>query len=295
MLPEILFRACRLLAVLPALALAGCESAFFGALNLGHQPEAVEIESGVDFESGHGLALDVYRPAGARGAPIVVFFHGGRWQGGNRTEYAFVGEALAARGVVGVVPDYREYPGVRFPAFVEDAARAVAWAHAHAVSIGGDPQRVHVAGHSAGAQIAALVAADARYLATVGLQPRDLAGAIAIAGPHDFLPITDADLADIFGPPERYPESQPVRFVDGDEPPFLLLHGLDDRLVEPRDSEVLGRLLREAGVPCELALYPDVGHLRILAALHLKLRRLAPTLDDVVRYVVRAPQHGAPP
>ena len=120
-----------------------------------------------------------------------------------------------------------------------------------------------------------------------GFAPRDLAGVIAIAGPHDFLPITEADIAGIFGPPERYPESQPVNFVDGDEPPFLLLHGSDDDLVRPRNSVSLAERLQAADEPCELKLYPGVGHIRILAAMDLSYERLAPTLDDVKAFVGR--------
>ena len=216
-----------------------------------------------------------------------MFFYGGRWQDGNRRQYAFVGKALAANGIVAVLPDYREYPAVRFPAFVEDAARAVAWARQHAQALGGDPSRLYVAGHSAGGHIAALLGTDARYLRAQGFAPRDLAGVIAIAGPHDFLPITEADIAGIFGPPERYPDSQPVNFVDGDEPPFLLLHGSDDDLVRPRNSVSLAERLQAAHEPCELKLYPGIGHIRILAAMDLSYDRLAPTLDDVKAFVGR--------
>jgi acetyl esterase/lipase len=269
-----------------AVALAGCESTFFSLLNAGPTPDGVVVERNQAYEE-TGEQLDVYRPDTGAAAPIVVFFYGGRWQGGSRREYSFVGKALASRGIVAVLPDYREYPAVRFPVFVEDAARAVAWARAHAAANGGDPRRLFVAGHSAGAHIAALIGTDARYLSAVGLAPRDLAGVIAIAGPHDFLPITDADIAEIFGPPERYPQSQPINFVDGDEPPFLLLHGRDDDLVRPRESESLAAKLQAAGVPCELRIYPDVGHIRILAAMDLSYRRLAPTLDDVAGFVAR--------
>jgi len=273
---------------LSALLITGCEAAFFRVLNAGGTPSTVSAERDQIYAADTGEKLDVYRPvASAAGAPVVVFFYGGRWQGGNRAEYSFVGEALAARGIVAVLPDYREYPAVVFPVFVTDAAQAVAWAREHAASLGGDPARLYVAGHSAGAHIAALLGTDTRYLGAVGLAPRDLAGVIAIAGPHDFLPITDADLAAIFGPPERYPESQPVNFVDGDEPPFLLLHGADDDLVEPRNSENLAARLHAAHEPCELRIYPDTGHIRILAALALGHEKLAPTLDDVVRFVER--------
>ncbi|MDE2608299.1 MAG: alpha/beta hydrolase, partial [Burkholderiales bacterium] len=84
--------------------------------------------------------LDIYAPLGAtRPTPVVVFFYGGNWDSGARGEYRFVGEALAARGITAVIADYRLYPQVVYPAFVEDSARAVAWTLAHIGSYGGDP------------------------------------------------------------------------------------------------------------------------------------------------------------
>lgn len=272
-----------------ALASAACTRGYFGALNSGAVPDGVRIEGGIEYAGDAGPALDVYRPRGTAPAPVVVFFYGGRWQGGDRRDYSFVGEALAERGLVGVLPDYRQYPEVGFPGFVDDAARAVAWAIEHAAAIGGDPSRVFIAGHSAGGHIAALLATDAGYLAANGLAPRQLAGAIAIAAPLDFLPIVDADIAAIFGPPERYPASQPVNFVDGDEPPFLLLHGQSDRLVWTHNSRNLAVKLETVAVPVELAIYPDTGHFRILAALDEQFDWLAPTLDDLVRFVESTP------
>jgi acetyl esterase/lipase len=268
-------------------ALSGCESGFFAVLNAGGTPPGVAVERDQRYAAELDERLDVYRPAATVGAPVVVFLYGGRWQDGSRNDYAFVGRALASRGFVTVVPDYREYPEVRFPAFVEDAAQVVAWTRTHVTRLGGDARRLYLAGHSAGAHIAALLGTDARYLAAVGMEPRDLAGVVAIAGPHDFLPITDADLAEIFGPPERYADSQPVSFVDGDEPPFLLLHGKDDDAVRVRNSENLAARLRSVNVACDLKLYPGVGHVRILAAIDPDYARLAPTLGDVVRFVGR--------
>jgi acetyl esterase/lipase len=272
---------------LAAVLATGCEATFFRVLNAGSIPASIAIDRDVVYATDTGQRLDVYRPAMASGAPVVVFFYGGRWQGGDRQRYAFVGEALAASGIVAVLPDYREYPAVRFPAFVEDAARAVGWARQHARALGGNSSRLYVAGHSAGGHIAALLGTDAHYLRAQGFAPRDLAGVIAIAGPHDFLPITEADLAEIFGPPERYPASQPVNFVDGDEPPFLLLHGSDDDIVRTRNSVSLAERLLAAHEPGELRLYPGVGHIRILAAMDLSYDRLAPTLDDVKAFVGR--------
>jgi len=273
------------LAALTSLMLSGCQAAFFGAINLGGPPQQVRFLPDRVYDESHGLALDLHCPADAVGAPMVVFFHGGKWTEGNRGWYRFVGTALASRGIAAAVPDYRMYPAVRFPVFMEDAAHALAWARRHARDCGADPERVFVAGHSSGAHMGMLLATDARYLERVDMEPRDLAGAIGIAGPYDFLPSTDAEITDTFGPPTRYPESQPVNFVDGDEPPFLLLHGLKDRRVWLQNSERLEQRLKTAGIPVKYKTYPGVSHAGIVLAFSSQFRDKAPTLDDVVEFV----------
>jgi acetyl esterase/lipase len=169
----------------------------------------------------------------------------------------------------------------------QDAAEAARWTMEHAAEFGGDPHRVFLAGHSAGAHIAALLASDARYLAAQGLTPRDFAGAIGVAGPYDFLPLLDPALIDVFGAEADWPASQPIRFVDGDEPPFLLLQGGGDRIVEPRNAAAMADALRTHGVPMTYTAYPRVGHFRILAG--IRYPWLAPTLADVLAFITRTP------
>lgn len=278
----------RLLATASSLALAGCQSALYSGINLLADDTGVVEQRGIVFDPAHALALDVYRPERPRaGAPTVLFFYGGSWRNGERGWYAFVGRALARNGVIAIIPDYRKAPQVRFPAFIEDGARAVAWAHAHAARHGADPGRLHLMGHSAGAQIAALLGTDGRHLAAVGLAPTDLAGVIGLAGPYDFLPITSRKLAEVFGPVERHPASQPVNFVDGDEPPFLLLQGLDDGVVIPRNARRMAARLAANGVAVEHREYPGVGHPGILLALARPARSQAPVLADVLAHLER--------
>ncbi|MFC0677345.1 alpha/beta hydrolase [Lysobacter korlensis] len=264
-----------------ALMTGGCERALFAFANRGLPPP----ESTVTYAPDAGLALDVYRPDGANGsAPVVVFFYGGNWQRGTREQYRFVGRRLARNGVLAVVADYRTWPRAGFPAFVEDGAKAVAWARENARRYGGDPSRVFVAGHSAGAQIAALIATDARYLQPHGLSPRDLAGAIGLSGPYDFN-IT-GQYVPIFGPPAQWPRAQAVNFVDGDEPPFLLVHGAADEVVEARDSRQLAELLRAAGVRVELLELPEAGHSAPLLGLYSP-ERAPNVLPAILSFVKR--------
>ncbi len=274
-------RAC--FGALLALLATGCQSAFFGFVNRDSaQPDVTAV-----YDPARGLSLDIYRPTGvAPGAPVVLFFYGGSWQMGTRAQYRFVGSRLAENGVVAIVADYRTWPTAGFPAFMEDAARAVRWTLDHAAEHGGDPQRIHVAGHSAGAQIAALIGTDARYLAAVDARPQQLAGVIGLSGPYDF--VISGKLEEIFGPRSQWPEAMAVRFVDGDEPPFLLIHGDRDRTVDVGNSRKLEFALRRAGVETRLLVLPGGNHF-VTAAAFYDPDRAPEVLPAVLRFVRAVP------
>lgn len=232
--------------------------------------------------------LDVYPAAGAAdvGAkrPVLVFLYGGSWNSGRRQDYAWAARALAAKGFVVVTPDYRLAPDSPFPAFVEDAAAAVAWAHANAQQHGGDGSRLVLVGHSAGAHIAMMVALDRRFIDRTGAPSEAIRGAVGLAGPYRFDPREEGVLADAFG---RYPDPaavQPVNFARADAPPTLLLHGDADTRVLPRNSQRLAAALEEAGATSEVKLYRGVDHAGILLALSKPFRQRAPTLDDVTAF-----------
>lgn len=291
----------RLLIVAVALLLGGCQGAWFVSLNAARAPADVELRGDLEFDSAHGLSLDVYRPLRAAHAPVVVFFYGGDWTHGERAWYRFVGRALAAQGLVAVIPDYRKFPDVAPDGFMSDAARAVAWTRAHAAEFGGDADDLFVMGHSAGGHIAALLATDPAWLAAAGLVPRDLAGCIGLAGVYLFLPedSDDDDMLAVFGDDEPVQESaMPLGFVRGAEPPMLLLHGLDDDEVDPANSRLLAEALRAHGDEAELRLYPDVDHSALLFALSPSRHARAPVLDDLLAFVrahPRAANAGATP
>ena len=284
-------RAC---AVLLALAgLAGCADVFFGLIGGGADTHNLDLRNDIVFDAAHRLKLDVYAPKQAAAAPVVVFFYGGSWVEGHRRWYRYVGTALANHGVITVIADYRKYPEVHFPAFMQDAALAVVWARAHAAEFGGDAQRLFVMGHSAGGQIAALLACDRRYLADAGMQPRDLAGMIGVAGAYAFLPFVD-DEPDIFGNDAqgRY-DSQPINFVDGDEPPMLLLQGEDDEEVPPDNAQAMAERAQAMDGTAALKLYAGVDHSSIMLALARGHRTQVPTLADILAFIAAPPR--APP
>lgn len=231
--------------------------------------------------------LDVCRPRNAVGAPVVIFFYGGAWQSGYNELYRYVAKALARRGYVAVVPDYRIYPEVCYPDFLDDGAFVVRWVKDNIARFGGDPDKLFLKGHSAGAHIAAMLSIDGRWLGKVGLNPRrDIAGLIGLAGPYDLmpLPLRDEKLKVIFGGTDR-PETQPIFHVSPDAPPALLMTGGRDRLVEPGNSTRLAARLVAAGNAATVLTYRHVGHFVIMAAVAPFLRFLVPVLRDVDAFI----------
>ncbi|PWG62044.1 alpha/beta hydrolase [Spiribacter halobius] len=266
-----------------SLLLGGCSGT--AVLNALTPESGYQRHVGLDYGAHERQRLDLYVPEGAADAPVVVFFYGGRWQEGERADYRFAAQALASRGYVVAVPDYRLYPEVRFPAFVEDAAAAVAWIHARAADYGGDPGRLVLAGHSAGAHIAALLALDPQYLESAGPGRGVVRAFIGLAGPYDFLPLRAEDLKIIFGPSAERPRSQPINHVDPQAPPMLLLHGRDDRLVEPGNSRRLAQAVTEAGGSARLRLFDNRGHVSLVASLARPLRFHTPVLEAMGRFI----------
>lgn len=224
--------------------------------------------------------LDLYRPQTPRAdGKSVIFFYGGSWDSGAKGDYLFVGQALASRGIATIIPDYRLYPEVRFPAFIEDAARATRWAGKR-VGL----SKLFIAGHSAGAHIASMLAANTPYLADAGVDRMALAGFIGLSGPFDFLPLKSAKLIDIFGGANR-PEIEAITFAQAPLPRALLLHGLADTTVYPRNSENLAAAWRRAGAPVELKLYDGVDHVDVVAAFSDLLHKRATTREDVLAFI----------
>ena len=272
------------LAMIACVLAAGCSRIGLAVANFDVDSSAIQS---VQFDREHVLSLDVHRPHMAQGkVPVVVFFYGGSWRNNTRQDYRFVGQSLARAGFLVIVPDYRKAPQVVFPAFIDDAARAVAWTRQHAADYGGDPKRIFVMGHSSGAHMAAMLGTDARFLRAVGTQPRDLAAIIGLAGPYDFLPLTDPEIKQVFGPEVDWPKSQPVNFVDGDEPPFLLLQGTADTLVWPRNAPRLAAKLRAQNEPVELHMFDGTSHAGLLIDL---LRDASPVRQEVLDYIRKPP------
>ena len=229
--------------------------------------------------------LDLYAPRRPAGPlPLLVFVHGGGWDSGDRREYGFAGRALAALGFLVAIADYRVFPEVVFPAFVEDLGHAATWLAAHAVEYGGDPGRLFLAGHSAGAYNAVIFA----------LQPARFGGAsvagkieavVGLSGPYDFYPFDVKQSIDAFGTFAEPLTTQPVTLVTPDAPPMLLAHGVRDTTVGDYHTVRLAAKLREAGVPVVERHYRNLRHAPVVLGLSTVLRRVLPVYADVARFL----------
>lgn len=232
--------------------------------------------------------LDIYQPKHVNGTmPVVIFFYGGSWDSGNKEDYKFVAEALASQGVIVVIPDYRVYPDVLFPEFMEDPAQAARWVKHHIQEFGGDSARLFLAGHSAGAHIAVMLGVNAHYLAQVNLKPADFRGIIGSAGPYDFLPLKSARLKEIFGEESKQWKSQPIHFVDGANPPMQLLVGLKDGTVWPRNTFNLAAKIQQAGGQVEVVEFPTYHHVDMAAKLARPLRGDGSLLKHMMSFIQR--------
>ena len=255
-----------------------------------------ELEGNVGYGSEPRQRLDVYKPlpasmAASGAKPLVVFFFGGTWSNGDRASFKFVGEALASRGAVVVIPDYGLSPAFKYPVFVQDSALAVKWALDNAARLGADPKQVYVMGHSSGGYNAAMVALDPRWLGAVGASPKQLAGWIGLAGPYDFLPIENPEAQVAFSWPQTPPDSQPMAHVTSASPRVLLLAATKDKLVDPvRNTQQMADKLRAAGVPVTVQTFDDLSHITLIGAVAKPLRWLGgPVLPPVLGFVGLTP------
>lgn len=251
------------------------------------------VVEGVAFGS-HGQALDIWAPAnpdgtaGAEGPlPVVIFWYGGGWAKGERESYAFAGRALARAGFLVVIPDYRKVPAVRFPAFLDDGAEAVAWTAANIARHGGDPARIAVMGHSAGAYQAVMLALDAARLAAVGVDPGTIKAGVGLAGPYDFYPFTSERAIAAMGQWPRPEETQPIAFARADAPPLLLATSDGDETVRAKNANNLAAKLRSLGAPVEVRNYGALTHEEVVMALSVPFRGKGPVLADSIAFLRR--------
>jgi len=265
------------------LALCGC--ARVDLLNATIPRTGYSVVKDIAYGENGRQKLDIYVPnQAAAGHPVIVFYYGGSWQEGSKDDYLFAGQAFASKGYITVIADYRLYPDVYFPTFMTDVAEAFAWTHKHIATYGGNPRNLFVVGHSAGAYNAIMLTLNRQYLAAAGGNDTWIRGAIGIAGPYDFLPMTDPKIIDLFSK-EPEPLTQPITFARPNLPPLLLLTGDKDTDVSPRNSANLTERLHSMGDEVHLIIYPGVAHIGIALALADGFRDRAPVLEDVSAFI----------
>ena len=274
-------------------AMSACSP--IGSLNaLFVSRDGYRVDRGLAYGTNRRQVLDVYVPDdGTRPARVVVFFYGGAWRGGSRNYYRFLGQALTRCGFVVVIPDYRVSPEVRFPAFVEDGAAALRWVHENIAAYGGDADDIWLVGHSAGAHIAALLVTDDRYLAAEGVPPASIRGFVGLAGPYAIDPLKYRSTREAFAGLTSPQVAQPMTYVDGEEPPMLLLHGADDGTVWPVNSHAFAERVNAAGGRAEVVEVPDTGHIGILLSLSQVLRGSGDVFGRTVRFLAAETDRAA--
>ena len=243
------------------------------------------VRKDIAYGPGARHRLDIYTPDGLTGpAPVLLFFHGGSWQFGDKEQYRALGQAFASKGIVTAVANYRLFPPDGFPRFIEDGAQAFKHVRDHAREFGGDAARVFICGHSAGAHIAAMLGANGDYLRAAGADLSSPRGIIGLAGPYDFLPIKDPVLIELFGG-DSVPETQPIHFVDGKRAPMLLAHGRDDTTVGAGNSKRMALKLQSFGSEVVVRYYHKTGHIGILLSLAPGLRKRTTLYRDMLEFI----------
>jgi acetyl esterase/lipase len=274
----------RFIVIALVLLLASCSTTQFVVANAPTAFDRVDRHADLPYGEDPRQRLDVYSPRQATNRPVVIFWYGGSWVKGRKSNYRFVGTTLAERGFVAVLPDYRLYPQVSFPAFDEDGARAVAWVEQHVQELGGDPHHIVLMGHSAGGHTAAFLAFNHAFLRKFGADPNSIAGLVGLSGTYVLVPETDTERA-TFPPPYTEADWQPIRFVDARSPPTLLLHGADDKEVFPQEAIQLRDVMLRDHLRVELHLYPHRGHGDTVASFAPLARWRTTALRETIAFI----------
>ncbi|HVW92925.1 MAG TPA: alpha/beta hydrolase [Devosia sp.] len=246
---------------------------------------AIKAADGISYADGARHKLDIYVPKapGAGKAPVLFFIYGGGWDHGDRGDYQFVGNAFASRGFVVVIADYRLYPDAKYPGFLDDCAQALRWVQDHIADYGGDTDRLFLAGHSAGAYNAVMLAVDPSFLHDAGVT-MGIRGVAALSGPYDFYPFEYDEVRNSFGSAPSPEGTQPINLVTADDPPMFLAAGTHDPIVRIQNSQNLAKKLRAAGDWVTEKYYDGFGHMEVVFALGQMWRWRMPVFEDMMQF-----------
>lgn len=208
--------------------------------------------------------LNLFVPEGLQNAPVLLFIHGGGWTSGDKNLYAYLGHTFAREGFATVVINYRLSPTVQHPAHIEDVARAFAWTHKNIAQYGGDPEKIFVAGHSAGGHLTALLALDAKYLKAHNLTLSAIKGAIPISGVYD-VTSSFSLYRTVFGAdPQQRQDASPLTHVAPNRPPFFVIYAEFDLPGLETQARQFASLLKQNGSEAELLEVSATDHVTII-------------------------------
>lgn len=264
---------------------AAAQVTIFSPFNLKEAMDGgVRKHDNIAYADGQRKKLDIYRPEETNGpSPVIMFIYGGAWRAGDRFEYEFVGRALAANGFTVVIPDYRLWPEAKYPDFLDDNAQAMKWVEDNIAGYNGDKNRFFLAGHSAGAYNAVMLALDSSFREEFGITMpiRAVAG---ISGPYNFYPFEYGEVRETFGDAPNPEGTQPVNLITSNTPPMFLATGTNDPIVRRQNTEVLAQRLRAQGIWVTEKYYEGFGHLEPVIALGMMMRWRMPILKDMVEF-----------
>ncbi|WP_422062163.1 alpha/beta hydrolase [Sphingopyxis sp.] len=267
----------------------GAKSLNLGDRLLGDGDGATLQVAGQPYGPGDRNKLNIWVPTGTKKTdrlPVLVFLYGGGWYSGARDDYGFAGRAFAKQGFIVVIPDYRIVPEGHWPDFLQDSAAAVAWTDAHIASYGGDPDRIALAGHSAGAYNAVMLALDPQWMRGAGSDASVIRGVAALAGPYDFVPFEKGGRADVaMGDIRPIERTQPIEYVRADAPPLWLGHGTADTVVRVRNSQRLAAAMHKVGGSATLRTYDGLSHNDVIMALTGPLSYKGPILPEMTDFL----------
>jgi arylformamidase len=259
------------------------------ALAVLSQTHAQEIQRNIPYvDSGHERqVLDIYAPRDAKNLPVVFWIHGGGWQTGDKTSVQIKPQAFVEKGFVFVSTNYRLLPDVDMETIIRDIAKSIHWVHGHIATRGGDPQRLFVMGHSAGAQLAALISIDDRYLKAEGLSLGIIKGCVPVDGDTYDVPAiietaenrrrAHGQAMPKFGHREKFGNdpakhrnfSAVTHVAKGKGiPPFLIMH-VAEHPDTSAQAQRLASVLKESGIPVTVFGGRETTHNKINADIGL--------------------------
>lgn len=265
------------------LVFAGCQST--AIINTLTPRGAFTVQKDIQYGEDQRQSLDIYTPTKRSfNSGVIVFVHGGSWADGDKKDFLFVGQAFAEMGYVTVIPNYRLYPQVKFPAFIDDIALALAeLKNLLPAQACPDKQKIILVGHSAGAHTVAMLATAPQYLqrnnANIALTTW-----IGLAGPYD-LPLDHPLVIEKFTTVNNKLDANPLNLANKETPPALLIHGDEDTTVYPHHTRELTTRLQQLGVPVASYIYPDTNHAKLLGGLAKSLHFLNPVYADISTYL----------